>query len=57
MISRLVSDENFKAIFNKILERHPIGSFGEPSEIGEGLLSADASFMNGAASAVAGGSR
>ncbi len=58
MISRLVSDENFKPIFDKILERHPIGRFGQPSEIGEAvkwLLSADASFMNGAALAVDGG--
>ena len=58
MISRLVSDENFKPIFDRILERHPIGRFGQPSEIGESvkwLLSADASFMNGAALAVDGG--
>lgn len=58
MISRLVSDENFKPVFDRILERHPIGRFGEPSEIGESvkwLLSADASFMNGAALAVDGG--
>jgi NAD(P)-dependent dehydrogenase (short-subunit alcohol dehydrogenase family) len=58
MISRLVSDENFKPIFDRILERHPIGRFGQPSEIGEAvkwLLSADASFMNGAALAVDGG--
>ena len=58
MISRLVSDANFKPIFDRILERHPIGRFGQPSEIAESvkwLLSADASFMNGAALAVDGG--
>jgi NAD(P)-dependent dehydrogenase (short-subunit alcohol dehydrogenase family) len=58
MISRLVGDENFKPVFDRILERHPIGRFGQPSEIGEAvkwLLSADASFMNGAAMAVDGG--
>jgi NAD(P)-dependent dehydrogenase (short-subunit alcohol dehydrogenase family) len=58
MISRLVGDENFRPIFDKILERHPIGRFGQPSEIGEAvkwLLSGDASFMNGAALAVDGG--
>jgi NAD(P)-dependent dehydrogenase (short-subunit alcohol dehydrogenase family) len=58
MISRLVGDENFKPIFDRILERHPIGRFGQPSEIAESvkwLLSGDASFMNGAALAVDGG--
>jgi NAD(P)-dependent dehydrogenase (short-subunit alcohol dehydrogenase family) len=58
MISRLVADENFKPIFDRILERHPIGRFGQPSEIAESvkwLLSGDASFMNGAALAVDGG--
>jgi NAD(P)-dependent dehydrogenase (short-subunit alcohol dehydrogenase family) len=58
MISRLVGDANFKPIFDRILERHPIGRFGQPSEIGESvkwLLSGDSSFMNGAALAVDGG--
>ena len=58
MISRLVGDENFKPIFDRVLERHPIGRFGQPSEIAESvkwLLSGDASFMNGAAVAVDGG--
>jgi NAD(P)-dependent dehydrogenase (short-subunit alcohol dehydrogenase family) len=58
MITRLSEDENFKAMFDKAKERHPIGRFGKPSEIGEAvkwLLSDDASFMNGAAMAVDGG--
>jgi NAD(P)-dependent dehydrogenase (short-subunit alcohol dehydrogenase family) len=39
-------------------DRHPIGRFGNPAEVGEAvkwLLSSDASFMNGAAMAVDGG--
>jgi len=58
MISRLVDDVNFKPVFDRILDRHPIGRFGQPSEIGESvkwLLSGDASFVNGAALAVDGG--
>ena len=58
MIARLVGDENFKPIFDRVLERHPIGRFGQPAEIAESvkwLLSGDASFMNGAALAVDGG--
>jgi len=58
MISRLSEDVNFKAMFDKAKERHPIGRFGQPAEIGEAvkwLLSNDASFMNGAAMAVDGG--
>jgi NAD(P)-dependent dehydrogenase (short-subunit alcohol dehydrogenase family) len=58
MISRLTQDERFSAFFAKLKDRHPIGRFGEPSEIGEAvkwLLSNDASFMNGAAVAVDGG--
>ncbi len=42
----------------KLKDRHPIGRFGEPSEIGEAvkwLLSDAASFMNGAAVACDGG--
>jgi NAD(P)-dependent dehydrogenase (short-subunit alcohol dehydrogenase family) len=41
-----------------VKERHPLGRFGQPSEIGEAvkwLLSDGASFVNGAAFAVDGG--
>ena len=58
MISRLVADPNFGAFFDKVKERHPIGRFGQPREIGEAvkwLLSDGASFVNGAAFAVDGG--
>jgi NAD(P)-dependent dehydrogenase (short-subunit alcohol dehydrogenase family) len=58
MISRLTEDERFSAFFEKLKDRHPIGRFGEPAEIGEAvkwLLSDAASFMNGAAMAVDGG--
>jgi NAD(P)-dependent dehydrogenase (short-subunit alcohol dehydrogenase family) len=58
MISRLVTDPQFAAFFEKARERHPIGRFGEPREIGEAvtwLLSEAASFVNGADLAVDGG--
>lgn len=58
MISRLVEDPQFAAFFEKVKERHPIGRFGRPSEIGEAvkwLLSDSASFVNGTAMAVDGG--
>jgi len=58
LISRLAADPNFSTFFDKVKERHPIGRFGQPSEIGEAvkwLLSGDASFVNGAAMAVDGG--
>ena len=58
MISRLVADPQFSAFFEKVRERHPIGRFGQPSEIGEAvswLLSDAASFVNGTAMAVDGG--
>lgn len=58
MISRLTEDARFSAFFEKLKDRHPIGRFGEPSEIGEAvkwLLSDAASLMNGAAMAVDGG--
>ncbi len=58
MISRLVEDPAFSAFFDKVKERHPIGRFGQPREIGEAvkwLLSDGASFVNGAAFAVDGG--
>jgi NAD(P)-dependent dehydrogenase (short-subunit alcohol dehydrogenase family) len=58
MISRLVADPQFSVFFEKVRERHPIGRFGQPSEIGEAvawLLSDAASFVNGASLAVDGG--
>jgi len=58
MISRLVGDPQFKAFFEKVRERHPIGRFGQPKEIGAAvtwLLSEAASFVNGADIAVDGG--
>jgi NAD(P)-dependent dehydrogenase (short-subunit alcohol dehydrogenase family) len=58
MITRLVADPQFSAFFDKVKERHPIGRFGQPHEIGEAvkwLLSDGASFVNGAAFAVDGG--
>lgn len=58
MISRLVADPQFSAFFEKVRERHPIGRFGQPHEIGEAvtwLLSDSASFVNGTALAVDGG--
>jgi NAD(P)-dependent dehydrogenase (short-subunit alcohol dehydrogenase family) len=58
MIARLSEDARFSAFFGKLKERHPIGRFGEPAEIGEAvkwLLSDAASFMNGAAMACDGG--
>jgi NAD(P)-dependent dehydrogenase (short-subunit alcohol dehydrogenase family) len=58
MIARLTEDARFSAFFDKLKDRHPIGRFGQPSEIGEAvkwLLSDAASFMNGAAMACDGG--
>jgi len=58
MIARLTEDARFSAFFDRLKDRHPIGRFGEPAEIGEAvkwLLSDSASFVNGAAMAVDGG--
>lgn len=58
LIERLMEEPSFAAMKDKLLARHPIGRFGEPSEIGEAvawLLSDAASFMNGAAVACDGG--
>jgi NAD(P)-dependent dehydrogenase (short-subunit alcohol dehydrogenase family) len=58
MIARLSEEPGFKTFFERLKERHPIGRFGEPAEIGQAvawLLSDQASFMNGAAMAVDGG--
>lgn len=58
MIARLSADPDFSAMFDRLRARHPIGRFGQPSEVGEAvawLLSDAASFMNGAAVACDGG--
>ncbi len=58
MSSAATDDPRFAAFREKLHGRHPIGRFGEPSEIGEAvvwLLSGAASFVNGAAIAVDGG--
>ena len=58
MIVRLTEDAQFSGLVEKMRDRHPIGRFGEPAEIGEAvkwLLSDAASFVNGAALAVDGG--
>jgi NAD(P)-dependent dehydrogenase (short-subunit alcohol dehydrogenase family) len=58
MIARLAEDPGFAAFFTKLKDRHPIGRFGEPSEVGQAvtwLLSDYASLVNGAAFAVDGG--
>ncbi len=58
LIERLMGEPSFAAMKDKLIARHPIGRFGEPSEIGEAvawLLSDAASFMNGAAVACDGG--
>jgi NAD(P)-dependent dehydrogenase (short-subunit alcohol dehydrogenase family) len=58
MISRLEKDPRFGSFLGKAKERHAMGRFGEPREIGEAvkwLLSDSASFVNGAAMAVDGG--
>ena len=58
MVGRLAEDPNFAAYFSKLRDRHPIGRFGQPSELGETvkwLLSDAASFVTGASIAVDGG--
>lgn len=58
MIARLIEDPSFAAFFERLKDRHPIGRFGEPAEIGAAvtwLLSDAASFVNGAAISVDGG--
>ncbi|MBK5355796.1 glucose 1-dehydrogenase [Pseudomonas sp. TH41] len=58
LIDELSTDPRFASSLEKLLERHPIGRFGNPSEIGEAarwLLSDAASFVNGSAIAVDGG--
>jgi NAD(P)-dependent dehydrogenase (short-subunit alcohol dehydrogenase family) len=58
MIERLTAEPSFAEFFGKLRDRHPIGRFGEPAEIGAAvtwLLSDAASFVNGAAICVDGG--
>jgi NAD(P)-dependent dehydrogenase (short-subunit alcohol dehydrogenase family) len=58
IVAKLSADPYFATLFEKIKERHSIGRFGEPNEIGEAarwLLSDAASFVNGSAMAVDGG--
>jgi NAD(P)-dependent dehydrogenase (short-subunit alcohol dehydrogenase family) len=58
MIARLSEDPAFAAMFDRSRQRHIVGRFGEPSEIGEAakwLLSDASSFVQGAAISVDGG--
>lgn len=58
LIERLMGEPSFAAMKDRLIARHPMGRFGEPSEVGEAvawLLSDAASFMNGAAVACDGG--
>lgn len=58
VIESLSQNEQFAAFLIKLRDRHPIGRFGQPSEIGEAatwLLSPAASFVNGATVPVDGG--
>ena len=60
MIERAIEHPDFSAFFDKLLEHHPIGRFGQPPEVGEAvkwLLSDAASFVTGAMIAVDGGYR
>ncbi|MEX3898322.1 SDR family NAD(P)-dependent oxidoreductase [Paraburkholderia sp. BR10954] len=58
VVTKLSAEPYFATLFEKIRERHSVGRFGEPNEIGEAarwLLSDAASFVNGSAMAVDGG--
>jgi NAD(P)-dependent dehydrogenase (short-subunit alcohol dehydrogenase family) len=58
MLLALAEEPAFAAFLTKLQDRHPIGRFGEPAEIGYAvawLLSEAASFVNGAAMPVDGG--
>ena len=58
MIEKLKDDPGFKDDFGRALERHSIGRFGQPDDVGyavKWLLSDEAAFINGAMLAVDGG--
>ena len=58
MIEKLRDDPGFKDHFGRALERHSIGRFGQPDDVGyavKWLLSDEAAFINGAMLAVGGG--
>lgn len=58
VIESLSQNDQFRDFLVKLRDRHPIGRFGKPAEIGEAavwLLSPAASFVNGATLAVDGG--
>ena len=58
MVERLANDVQFAAYFDKLRDRHPIGRFGQPNEVGEAvswLLSDASSFVTGASISVDGG--
>ena len=58
MIEKLKDDPGFKDHFARALERHSIGRFGQPEDVGHAvkwLLSDEAAFINGAMLAVDGG--
>ena len=56
--ARLSEDPALSAHFDQLKQRHGLGRFGQPAEIGESvkwLLSDNASFVNGSALQVDGG--
>ena len=58
MIDRLTNDPGFKDHYASALERHSVGRFGKPEDVGyavKWLLSDEAAFINGAVLAVDGG--
>ena len=58
MVARIEEDDNSKPFIARLTERHPIGRFGQPTEVGQAvawLLSDAASFVNGAMIPVDGG--
>ncbi|MFF0447514.1 SDR family NAD(P)-dependent oxidoreductase [Streptomyces sp. NPDC004609] len=58
MVARLSGDPTFSAYFDTLRQRHVMGRFGKPGEIGESvawLLSDSSSFVTGAAISVDGG--
>ena len=58
MVQRLLDDPQIQVVFERSRERHLVGRFGEPSEVGElakWLLSDASSFVHGASIPVDGG--